>query len=190
MNLPVKYGNVYIKFDDEGKPEYGFEVDPRETLINKFLVMSDKKIDTIVLPKLVQNFQLSHEQLKNPEMLCKNKKTETYLSDYLTGNIRLCPESFIGVDNVKIVVPTDCSIMICDDAFAQFANIEFVTNNNLSLKIVKRKCFDSSDSWRLIADKNLNTNVKVFDTDYQIKDHLSSNFKVRHEKSSQTELSL
>lgn len=158
MKLPNKCGNVYIKFDDDNNPEYGFVVDEKsrtKSIIN-FLIMTNKKIDTIVLPNLVPNSIISAEELKKGSDELANYDS---FGRYVLGEVKICKNCFKGIKKAKIVIPFNGSIMVDWGSFDDNAQIEFVTDKNLALKHVYRM-FDTvvgyeHENWVLIADKSL-----------------------------------
>lgn len=118
MNLPKKCGNIYIKFDDDNNPEYGFEIENlyhNQKYIKKFIVMTDKKIDTIILPKLIEN-GIDAGHITNEDW---SKRFFLLFERYATGEIRFCNKSFNGIKDAKIIVPFTGSIMIDYGSFTK-----------------------------------------------------------------------
>ena len=112
MKLPKKCGDLWIKFDENNMPKYGFKVDGN--VIKKFYSFTEKEIDTIVLPKIVKDVDLE-ESFKD------RKNIEVHR--YLTGNVKFKDWCFDECKNLskhlKIVVPFKNSI-----------NIANIINNN------------------------------------------------------------
>lgn len=159
MDLPKKYGNMYIKFNGDNQPVYGFMVEGN--CIKKFIKLSDDCIDTIILPKLVESeaFEMPDFEDKNKSELLRNIDKQI-LRDYASGSVRICDGAFCGIQKAKIVVPFENSVMIDWGSFDKKAQIEFVVCENLTFKQVYRT-FDTGfeyehENWTIIADKNSN----------------------------------
>lgn len=180
MNLPRKCGNIYIKFDENNNPEYGFEVEDGyhdRKLIRKFIIMTDKPIDTIILPKFFEK-GLDASHITNEDW---NKRFYLLFERYATGEVKLCEDCFKGIKDAKIIVPFTGSIMIDYGSFDGDANIQFITNNNLRLKQVYRR-FDSGfdyehENWTLVADKSFNYQGTMCGDDYYVEDYNEKNLK-------------
>lgn len=179
MNLPRKCGNVYIKFDENNNPEYGFEIDSYrdKKYIKKFIIMTDNKIDTIIFPKLFEK----GESIDAGHITQKDWSNRFFLSfeKYATGEVKLCSDCFKGIKNAKIIIPFTGSIMVDYGSFEKDANIEFITKSNLSLKQVYRR-FDTGfdyehENWTLIADKSFNFDGKICGDDYYVEDYNEEN---------------
>ena len=180
MNLPKKCGDVYIKFDENNNPEYGFKITENyrnQKYIENFIKMTDKNIDTIILPKLFDKGEsIEAEKISSEDW---SNKYYLFFEEYVTGEVRLRPDAFKGIKNAKIVVPFTSSIMIDYGSFDKDANIEFITSPNLRLKQVYR-CFDTAfdyehENWTLIADKSFNFDGRICGDDYTIKDYNEEN---------------
>ena len=159
MRLPEKLGLMYVMYDDEHKLEYGFEVsiNKREKKIVKFFNFGRKKIDKIVLPKIINNF---------PAEMLNNKIDK---ENYLKGALKICKGCFEGVNNVKIIIPFNNSVNFevgCfDDKNVQ---VEILAPKNMGLQQVSRKTnnlYDNNeDSWVIVGDKRLiGNNFSVLD---------------------------
>ena len=185
MNLPKKCGNMYIMFDENNNPEYGFEVGKgyKNYLIKKFHIMCDKKIDTIVLPKLFEDDTQRYADI--------DKESEYSFHYYLTGNVKICSDCFNGIKKARIIVPFVSSVMIDWGSFEEDAEIELVLHKNLDLKTVYRR-FDTGfdyerEYWTLIGDKDLTGSSRLCGDDYSVREYdykpdwdnrLVANFKV------------
>ena len=104
MKLPRKCGDLWIKFDENNMPEYGFKVDGN--VIKKVFSFTEKEIDTIVLPKIVKDVDLD-------ELFKDRKNIEVHR--YLTGKVEFKDWCFDECKNIskhlKIVVPFKNSIV-------------------------------------------------------------------------------
>ena len=102
MKLPNKCGSVYIKFDDDNNPEYGFVVDEksRTKSIRNFLIMTNKKIDTIVLPNLVPNSIISAEELKKGSDELANNDS---FGRYVLGEVKICKNCFDNIFRIDCI---------------------------------------------------------------------------------------
>ena len=194
MNLPRKCGEMYIKFDDNNEPEYGFLVGFNS--INKFIKLCDKEIDTIILPPIVESEKCAVESIdenkKQDKFMLEAEKD--YLQDYITGRLKICDKCFKGIKKARIIVPFENSVMLDWGCFDSDAEIEFVLPKNLGLKQIKRR-FDTyfdyeNENWTLIADKNISGNLgwRGFSSDFYSIDEYNpeklysivANFTVTH----------
>ena len=175
MNLPKKCGDIYIKFDDKNNPEYGFQVDERfrKKYVRQFIVMTDKKIDTIILPNLVD----AEKAIPAKHISQKDWLDTFYLlfKNYASGEVELCEKCFKSVKNARIILPYFGSTMIDYGCFGEDAKIEFVTNKDLTLKQVYRT-FDTGvdyahENWTLIADKSFNFDDKIGGDEFCVRDY-------------------
>ena len=57
-----KCGQMWIKFDKNNEPEYGFLVQGRE--IERFLNLSDREVSKVILPDICEEEPYSPEDLK------------------------------------------------------------------------------------------------------------------------------
>lgn len=158
MNLPKRCGKMFVKFDDKGELEYGFEVKGNE--IVKFVPLKDGEIHTIILPPLVDNeeFPLSSVDMKSPHKATLYFQ-KRMMEDYVKGRVKLCAGCFKGMKKLRIVVPFENSVMLDWGCFESDAKIELVLPQNLTLKQIGR-FFDAGydyerENWTLIADKKI-----------------------------------
>ena len=190
MNLPRKCGKMYIMFDDNNQPEYGFEVVGNK--IKKFIPLTDKEIVSIVLPKLVENneFDISSiDEKSHYKAMLYFQKTE--MREYITGCVKICDGCFDGLKKAKIIVPFENSIMLDWGSFEQDADVELVMSPNLTLKQIYRR-FDTGfdyerENWTIVGDKKISgqfgfgkdefsiLNFNEKDLDYKV-----ANFTVNH----------
>lgn len=158
MDSPQKHEKMYIKFDENKIPQYGFEVDGRRII--RFAPLTNKKIETIFLPKIVEDnvFVLPNIDEKNP-----NKYSLYFakrnMRDYITGSVKIRDGCFKGLKNARIVVPFENSVMLDWGSFDDSASIELVLPNSLALKQIYRM-FDTGfdyehENWTLIGDKTI-----------------------------------
>lgn len=158
MNLPRKCGKLYIKFDESNQPEYGFEVVGQQ--IKKFVPLTDKNFETIILPKLVEDYAFdipSKEEVGPYKSLLYYRNRE--MCDYVVGSEKVCADCFKGLKKAKIVIPFENSVMFDWGSFDQDAQIELIVPDSLALKQVYR-CFDTGfdyehENWTIVADKSL-----------------------------------
>ena len=177
MNTPKKCGNLYVQFDENNRPEYAFKVkadswNKGNYIIQEFIPMCDKKFDTVVLPKLVND--------QTTGLLFGYK-----LENYVDGTVHLGRDLFKGFKNIKIVVPFNNSISFADGCFENASQVEFVIPEGLGFKSISRRTnsgFDYIDeNWFLIADKKLNAgDLAGFVADYAVESHQSDVFVDNH----------
>ena len=175
MDLPKRCGDVYIKFDKKNNPEYGFRIErgSNKKYIKQFIKMTDKKIDTIILPMLIDD----NDSISVKDISPDDWSNEYYLLfvKYVTGEVEICENCFKGIKNAKIVIPFDGSVSIAYGSFDKDANIEFVTNSDLRLKHVYRTYdtgFDyAHDNWTLIADKCFIFDGRICGDDYCVRNY-------------------
>lgn len=158
MNLPIKCGKMYIKFDENNQPEYGFDVSGNQ--IRRFVPLTDKKITSIILPRLVESskFEITSINEKNPDKyLVLDQKME--MQEYISGRVKICNNCFRGLQKARIIVPFENSIMLDWGSFDQNAEIELVTPQNLTLKQIYRTFSTGYDyvreNWTLIGDEKI-----------------------------------
>ena len=187
MELPKKCGSVYIKFDKEKNPEYGFIVDEEygTKRIRKFLIMTNKNINTIILPNLVHESIVSAKEIKSctDELTSKHNNRFDKFERYVFGEVEICENCFKGIKKAKIVIPFNGSIMIDYGSFDNNAQIEFVTDQNLSLKHVYR-IIDTivgyeHENWTLVADKSLKFDGFLNGDECSIQDY--NNVSINHQ---------
>lgn len=158
MNLPRKCGKMYIKFDENNQPEYGFEVLGNQ--IKKFVALTDKEIVSIILPRLVDNKEFdiqSMDENSSDKILLFAQKMK--MQEYITGSVKICAGCFKGLNKLRIIVPFENSIMLDWGSFEQNAKVELVLPQNLTLKQIYR-VFDTHydygrENWTLIGDKRI-----------------------------------
>lgn len=164
MNLPRRYGKMYIKFDENNCPKYAFEVDGNR--IKKFVPLTDEEIKTIVLPKLTENnrFDIASIDEKNS---CQSTLfyQKTKMQEYITGSVKICSGCFADLKKTRIVVPFENSIMLDWDSFDSNAKVELVVPSNLTLKQIYR-VFDNGfdyerENWTLLGDKKITKNFNI-----------------------------
>jgi len=195
MKVPKKCGNMYIMFDENNEPLYGFEVYGNK--ITKFIPLTDKKsiYNCIVLPKIVES--------EKPEVPCVGDKEESWhmqywqkkaYCDYISGNVKICPGCFEGIDKARIIVPFENSIMLDWSSFDDDAQIELVLPKRLELKQIHRMFDDGFDyareNWTLIGDKSIagefsfggfrSDDYSIADYDEKRLDYKVANFTVSH----------
>lgn len=188
---------MYVMFDESGNQEYGFIVEegmgwPRKQFrIKEFIKMCDKDINTIVLPKLVNDEEIRYEENKYDFKKLDNFTIGSLYNNYVDGRVMLSCGCFKNVKNATIVVPFNSSVMIDSGSFDKDANIELILHKDLDLKIV-RKTFDmvvdyGFEIFTLIGDKKLKGNFAFGKDDYDVADynyeknyynHIVANFKV------------
>ncbi len=194
MNLPRRCGNMYIKFSkDTNQPEYGFEV--QDNKIKRFILLSDKNFDTIVLPKLVEDVKLDMPSI-NEKNSCGTVGfiTKRELRNYITGSVKICDGCFRGLKEAKIIVPFENSIMLDYGSFDNDADIDLVLPSNLTLKQIYRM-FDTGfdyehENWTVVGDKSIAgkfglggygyDDYSIMEYNEEDLDYKVANFKVSH----------
>lgn len=133
-----KCGEMYVKFDKLGNPEYGFMLDAFHN-IDRIVNMSDKEITEVIIP---------------------NTRKE-YEDDIDKEYVRVKTGCFAGYDNINVVIPSKTSpVLFYDEAFDAGAHINMVIPNNNSLFIeteIRELIYYDSFSYHLVA---LNPSLK------------------------------
>lgn len=117
----VKYGDFYIKYGEDGLPDYGFIV--KGTTIEKFVnLRNDREPNEIILPPIItkklENFADEQEFIYN----LKNKKALNYdirlrIMRYIDGYVKVNERCFEGLNDKKIIINTEYPIRIDERAF-------------------------------------------------------------------------
>lgn len=170
MNNFRKCGAMYIEFDKQNNPEYGFVVDDYDNVISKFYPLCDRQLEKISLPVLptdlvmknnimLQNLAVQKKMVKTKERTAA-LKYDYDLIEYAKGGVKIASGCFAGIKKLQIVAPVNYSIMLDWNCFDQNAQIELQLPSNMGLKQVGR-VFDtgfdySHENWTLIAHKNFN----------------------------------
>lgn len=158
FELPIKCGEMYIKFNREHKPEYGFIV--KGNIIKTFVNLTDNLPQNIVLPYINQNafVPTCQKQMDIAKQLTAGE-------NYVKGNIKIAQGCFQGLKSVNIVVPFNSSIMLYSKCFEEKAEVEMTVPTNMELKQVIRSFVTSMDyereSWTLLADKDIDIDIKT-----------------------------
>lgn len=168
MNNFRKCGAMYIEFDKQNNPEYGFVVDDYDNVISKFYPLCDRQLEKISLPYLPTAYGTLNTEMQQNLMAQQtfkqncDKSFAAVLCDdnlirYAKGGAKIAPGCFAGIKKLQIVAPVNYSIMLDWDCFDQNAQIELQLPSNMGLKQVGR-VFDtgydySSENWTLIAHK-------------------------------------
>lgn len=159
-----KCGDLYIKFDDQGVPEYGFEV--RGAQIRKFYnLKNDKEPKKIILPPVsIARLKsvLDDETLKDIEQEIKERGTTIYtpaIARYIEGYVDIADECFCDLRDKEIIIKTNYPIAFGNEAFNNCQNISFVLPNNqiiYNAHETHNGAFDYEHfDWYLIGSKNL-----------------------------------
>ena len=157
----------WVKYDANHKPLYGFIINGRG--IYKFVNFSKTVPTEIELPPLlVENpkndgrFDLTNEQaldaLHKFEYMQQSPLYGEYLEKYLSGAYSICSQCFSDVQNVKLIVPTNCSVVLGANCFAPNAHVELVLPADTALKTVHQDIHsayirDFSSSWLVVTSK-------------------------------------
>ena len=141
MDKFKKYGEMYIKFDENNEPEYGFIVDG-ENNITKYVNLSVKDHKKIILPSLVYDYKFYGPS-----------------KSYLRGKVIICEGCFDWLRKVEIIVPFKNSIAISEKAFCETSEVGLVVPEGYGLRKIMRTCNDGvekkRDEWVLVADKTM-----------------------------------
>ena len=192
MNVPQRYGTMYIKFDDNNVPEYAFEFQGNK--IKRFFPLTDKEINYIVLPKINRATELSAyivEGIDEKDPTLYEKKSQ--LQNYVHGDIKICEGCFQGLKKATIIVPFVNYVMLDWGSFDKEAEIKFILPKSSALKEICRH-FDAGynfERWTLIGDKRISGQLcfsshSCFGERYGIYNHRAdltpriANFKVSH----------
>ena len=159
-----KCGDLYIKFDDQGVPEYGFAVQGMQ--IKKFYnLKNDKEPKKIILPPIsIERLKsvLDVEKLKEiKQEINENGATSSTpaIADYLKGYVKIADECFCNLRDKEIIIKTNYPIAFGNKTFNNCQNISFVLPNNQIIYNVHEThngAFDYEHfDWYLIGSKNL-----------------------------------
>ncbi len=169
-NLSGKYlkcGEMYIKFDDYGEPDYGFEVNGYRIIQFKDL-KNDRVLKEIILPPINQISKGGETPINGEdlEILGKENDLDTLekyyfpiIEHYLRGHVYIQENCFEQLKNITIIATSDYSISFKNGAFFECENISFVLPKNQTLYSV-HEChngwFDyEHNDWNLIGHKSL-----------------------------------
>lgn len=182
MNELRKCGSMYIKFDEQGNPEYGFEVEGR--YIKKLHLLCDKPLDTFMLPDFgKQRFDVDNDYLEDYAKKFASKQEisrfeldgfESIMEDCFKGSARVCGDCFSKVrnlKNVKLIAPTKYSIMLDWGAFESGTKVTVVLPNDMDLFQVYRSfsglARHENEHWTLIGQSGLKHFYKKQIGDYR-----------------------
>ena len=194
-NLSGKYlkcGNLYVKFGDDGLPDYSFKV--HDTYIEEFINMrNDKEPEEIIMPPIVteklDKFIDDDELAYIKENLSPNSERKYFIPIlyYLRGYVYISDNCFQDLKDKKIIIKTDYPIKFETSSFNNCENITFVLPQNQTLYNVYECCnsvFDYEHShFNLIGHKNFPFNhFDAGSSKYTISeyDKNKSEFKIEH----------
>ena len=182
QDLPKKQGDLYVKYDEKGTPEYAFkagEIAGHFINIEKFYCLKKSMPETIVLPKLdATNINVIKDEFRESE-----------LAAYITGCVQVESWCFSGVKNATIVVPYNNSVRLAWQCFDTDANIKFVVPENIGLFRAKRDhiagLYSEQFRWTILADKRIKGAYNLLGEDYSVIEHalspaIGENFSVSH----------
>jgi len=173
--LPKKCGEMYIKFNKNGTPQYGFKVNEignskyysKEIKIIEFINLTDEIPKQIVLPA----FDHKHVPTSDEELNFVNWYDD---KNYFKGLVRVCDGCFKNIDEATIIVPNNTSIMLDWGCFKDNSKINFSLPKNMGIKHIFRGFSTSFDweheEWTLLADKRLNVNISDTSDSYTCQD--------------------
>ena len=189
-DLPIKQGDLYIKYDDKGTPEYAFKAKDMAGYfisIEKFYCLKKSMPETIVLPKLdAKKIDITSDDIHKRD-----------LASYITGCVQIESWCFSGVKNATIVVPYNNSVRLGWQCFDTDANIKFVVPDNIGLFRVEENytagLYSEQFRWTILADERLKGPYNLFGKEYLVREHCSAaalgeNFSVSHSLDSNEEL--
>ena len=164
MDKLRKCGQLWIKFDKNNEPEYGFKVQGRK--IEEFLNLSDREVNKVILPEICEEQAYSPEDLKfiiehaNDENRFLRSTNRGILKSYLRGQTVISSNCFKGClkkteQPVEIIMPFNHSLMIDHGAFDDDIKPKFILKNGMQIFIIKRM-FDTyfdyeREFWALIG---------------------------------------
>ena len=168
LKLPKKSGEMYIYFDENNIPLYGFKVEWKN--IVQFVRLADELPEFIVLPKINEK-----EFVPKHEFNLADLDTSFIAEGYVKGNIKLCDGCFKGIRSAKIVLPFNTSVMLDWGCFDKGAKIEFVVPQNIGLKQVYRT-FDTGfdyehENWPILCDKRIICDIADYKDSYCTREH-------------------
>lgn len=162
-------GKMYIKFDQQNNPEYGFVVDDRQ-VITKFYPLCDRKLEKISLPVFATDAVMSNEEMARSlqakqkfvkdNQLSAAAQCDDDLITYAKGSVKIASGCFAGIKRLQIAAPVDYSVMLDWGCFDKDSQIELLLPPDMGLKQVGRM-FDTGfdyarENWTLIAHQNFN----------------------------------
>ena len=181
-DLPIKQGDLYIKYDEKGTPEYAFKAKDMAGYyisIEKFYCLKKSMPETIVLPKL----DAKKIDITSDDVHGRN------LAAYIAGCVQVESWCFSGVKNATIVVPYNNSVRLAWQCFDTDANIKFVVPENIGLFRGKRDhiagIYSEQFRWTILADKRIKGQYNLLGKRYSVIEHalspaLGENFSVSH----------
>lgn len=158
----VKHGDLYIKYGNDGLPDYGFLV--KGTSIAKFInLRNDREPEEIILPPIIteklEDFTDTQEfinNLKNEANL--DIETKYRIMRYIDGYVVVDEGCFEGLNNKKIIINTEYPIRFDELAFNR--NIKLVIPKEQSVyqiidsRYSERYGYSTENDGLLIARKN------------------------------------
>lgn len=198
MEKLKRCGEMWIKFDENGLPEYGFDVE--NYTLKKFKLLSDREVNQIILPDFGNIEFISKNDLIEAKKCLKNpynsneltQKSQNLIKNYITGSAKICTDCFKGCftkqQSLEILVPNDYSIMVEHEVFDNYINPKFILKNDMSAYKINRirDTFFSHDTefWTLIGHNNLEGINLIFPREiYNINNFEQSefyNFEIAH----------
>ena len=182
QDLPIKQGDLYVKYDEAGNPEYAFKatnIAGHFINIEKFYCLKNNMPETIVLPKLdAKKIDITSDDVH-----------ESDLAAYITGCVQIESWCFEGVKNATIIVPYDNSVRLMWQCFDTDANIKFIVPEKIELFRVKHNhtngLYSEQFRWTILADKRIKGQYNLLGKGYSVIEHalspaLGENFSVSH----------
>ncbi len=176
-------GEMYVKYDENGNPEYGFQV-KGISIIKFFNMRNDRGSEEIVLPPILE---MDSDMKKRIERRIENARIRHYYKQekineneyndknfippeiYVEGFVNICEHCFAGLENKNIVITTKYPIVFEKKSFRHCRNISFVLPDNQTIYTVYNRfneAFGYEDSkWNLIGNKNFSVDHFQFGAD-------------------------
>ncbi|MCM1403970.1 MAG: hypothetical protein NC133_00465 [Prevotella sp.] len=178
-------GEMYLKFDTNGRPEYGFTFNADQRALTKFYHLQNPSlIDTV--SRGIKQIELPIWDVPQTPIIADNQAmlnalrnrqdpiTERTLTDYAQGGIRVANGCFQGLHELLLVIPSNYSVKLDEDCFDRHAKIELVLPAEMELKQVLRKSNTKNNSvhenWTLVAHRDFNLTNNLAQSSYEVRD--------------------
>ncbi len=175
----LKCGELYIKFGDDGTPDYGFQVAGTQ-ILRFFNMKNNYESKEIMLPPIkIKDFENKFLNEEDFYTLYRHYSFAARYSSfiqhkkYLDGYVTLAEDCFCDLRDKIIVVSTDYPIRFQKDTFLNCKGISFALTKNQTIFNI-HECYNGNFDyehydWKIIADKGLPTNhFNVGSSDFTI----------------------
>ena len=208
MSNLLQTGEIFIKFNEYGMPEYFFDCDTKNHTITKLRQLTSFELTSVELPTWDVPSQPLNPAVRNENMLpvwqnyqdrlanqpqvygYSNTGLESTLATYAEGGVKVANKCFYGYHDLQVVAPNDYAVRFEPGCFDENANIELVVPAQMALKQVNHVhntgfTYDR-DRWTLLAHQDFNFHGTGPRDSYGVKDcdpnTLPYHLTVKHQK--------